>query len=281
MREVAHRDPDEAYRAEHEARAPQGHRRCRRVRPRQGPEPFEDQAHGEHQERDGGERDRAPFDVGEHVGEPVVEARAREELRPLAQEARDNHHGARQHERDDAEDAEPPAPRDGCRIDALGQRLRIAVRSGAPCVEAGAALSPHRGDPHPDAHERGEDHHRRAPDALRGDEPSGHGLLRERVVAAQGLREDHLPEPAQVDAERAGHAVGRVGLGERVVERVLGERRLVEPDQEIMGEALATRGVRGQRRGELLTLVGEHVGSRRAVQDQRHGRPRVGWMDRG
>ena len=95
----------------------------------------------------------------------------------------------------------------------------------------GATSRQHGADGKTDGGEGRQHHRRAAEDALRKEEPFRNGLLRKGVVAAQRAREDDLTEAAPIDAEGAGDAVRGVGAHERIVERIFGKRRLVEPDQ--------------------------------------------------
>ena len=144
--------------------------------------------------------------------------------------------------------------------------------TGAGCS---GAHPPHRRRATPTtrsgAHER-ESPRGRSPERRGG----GDRLLRGRVVAGEVQREEHLAEPARVDAKSARDAQRDRRVDERVVERVVGERRLRVP-----AEAC---GVEAREPGFVaIDLVAELVRDRRGeepapqldVEDERrHGRER-------
>ncbi len=144
---------------------------------------------------------------GDGAGREVEAARAEDQQI-------ERHQAEREEEQGEAGDPQ------GGAAGGVGRRPAFQQR-GAP----GPALAEQHEEPEHQRARGGERGERGAEDALGEDEPVGDGLLGKGVVAGERAREDELDEAAEVDAQRAGDAVGLVGVDERVVERVLGQRR--------------------------------------------------------
>ena len=162
----------------------------------------------------------------------------------------ERHHAQRQEDDREAGDAQAEARvAGGPRRDRprRGSRESVVAASRVPMADRRAGARGRAPPSHSaERAQRREDGERGAGHALGEHQPIGDRLLRVRVVARERAGEDELPEAAEVDAQRAGDAVRLVGVDERVVERIPGQRRLVEPDQEVVAQAC--RGAARRRR---------------------------------